>query len=178
MKKQKDKKRRKPSHVMLNRKNKNISDAVMDQIIHQIVEKKRNLREIAFELNVGYATLVRRIRDDHKAKELLDEARELTIFEVSEDIIRIADETTIDSLEIDKFRVSARKDAMSIISRSRESLSRQKATNTTAAPPAPPNVQVGIVIVPPKAEAPAMLGQNTRPRLAVIDGKYIEHAAE
>lgn len=134
----------------LKKTGKGISPATIDRVVTYIVEKKMGLREIAFRLNVSYATLVRHLKEDPDAKAIIDEAREWTVFETGEKIVEIADAATKETLEVDRLRISARKDAVGLMARSRESIARSR----------PPEQElkvsgmVGVVVIPPKALPP------------------------
>lgn len=127
-----------------------ISPAMIDRIVGYIVDKEMGLREIAFRLNVSYAVLVRHLKEDPDAKAIIDEAREWTVFEVGAKLVEIADATTKDTLEVNRLRISARKDAVGLMARNRESIARSRPPEQAVTV----SGVVGVVVVPPKSLPP------------------------
>ncbi len=149
---------------------KEISDKVMEDIVQRIVEKNMGLREIAFRLNIRYSVLIKHITENQAARDMIDEARHWAVFDTSQTLIDIADQTTKETIDKDRFRIQARKDSVNMISRYREMVARSRPPESQIAP----TINVGVVLVPAKAMAPAAPGlAHEQPRLAAINGQLV-----
>lgn len=146
-----------------------ITPKILDEVVRMVVEDKMGLRKVCLHLNIAYSVLIRHINENQEARDLIDEARQWTVFDLGQELVEIADTATKQTLDLDRFRVQVRKDSVNLLSRTREAVARSRPQN---APPAQ-TINVGVVLVPHKA-TPAMPAPSATPRLAVVNGQVLE----